>query len=40
MATFELGRFIESPSLEQLDRCRKEDLFTVADHFSFSVPKQ
>lgn len=35
MRTFELERFIEP-----LDLCRKEDLFPVAELFSFSVSKQ
>uniref|UniRef100_A0AAV2KVV6 Uncharacterized protein n=1 Tax=Knipowitschia caucasica TaxID=637954 RepID=A0AAV2KVV6_KNICA len=37
---FILQDFIETPSLEILDRCRKDDLLCIAAHFGVSVQKQ
>lgn len=36
---FSLERFLESPSLEELDSCRKDDLVMIASHFQISVNK-
>lgn len=37
---FSLEEFVNSPSLEQLNLCRKQDLFAIADHFSLTVNRQ
>lgn len=39
MATFDLDRFIDQPSVEGLDACRKNDLFLIAQHYEISVSK-
>lgn len=39
MVMFSLERFLESPSLEELDSCRKDDLVMIASHFQISVNK-
>ena len=38
-ACFELDHFLDDPTWEQLDGCRKVDLETIAAHFSMAVPK-
>ncbi|KAL3065650.1 hypothetical protein OYC64_015747 [Pagothenia borchgrevinki] len=40
MAYFDLESFLVCPSYEQLDQCRKDYLFEIAQHFSFTVSKQ
>lgn len=37
---FILERFLESPSLQEFDSCRKDDLVMIASHFEVSVNKQ
>ncbi len=37
---FILERFLDSPSQEELDGCRKDDLLRIASHFEISVNKQ
>lgn len=37
---FSLEEFVKSPSLEQLNLCRKQDLFAIADQFSLTVNSQ
>lgn len=39
MATFDLNRFIDQPSVDGLDACRKNDLFLIAQHYEISVSK-
>ncbi|KAJ8372555.1 hypothetical protein AAFF_G00281320 [Aldrovandia affinis] len=34
---FELSRFIDDPTIEQFDSCRKADLLLIADHFKIEV---
>ncbi|KAJ8399555.1 hypothetical protein AAFF_G00409660 [Aldrovandia affinis] len=34
---FELGRFLDDPTIEQFDSCRKADLLLIADHFKIEV---
>ncbi len=40
MASFDLKKFLNKPSLEQLDSCKKDDLLMVASHFQIAVGKQ
>lgn len=40
MEVFSLQTFIASPSLEQINLCRKQDLLLVADHYQIVVSKQ
>ncbi len=40
MASFDLNTFLNKPSLEQLDSCKKDDLLMVASHFQIAVGKQ
>ncbi|KAL1266443.1 hypothetical protein QQF64_002118 [Cirrhinus molitorella] len=40
MASFDLKGFVETPLLEQLDTCKKDDLFAIASHFQITVNKQ
>ena len=40
MAFFDLESFLVCPSYEQIDRCRKDDLYEIAQHFSLAVNKQ
>ncbi|KAI9541104.1 hypothetical protein NQZ68_034209 [Dissostichus eleginoides] len=37
MAFFDLDSFLVCPSHEQLDRCRKDDLYEIAQHFSLAL---
>lgn len=37
MALFNLESFLTYPSHEQLDQCRKDDLFEIAQHFRLTV---
>lgn len=37
MALLDINQFVSKPSVEQLDKCRKDDLKAIADHFVFSV---
>ncbi len=37
---FSLQNCIITPSLEQIDSCRKQDLFLIADHHQIGVSKQ
>ncbi|GAA6082053.1 uncharacterized protein LOC110439519 [Tachysurus ichikawai] len=40
MEKFNLENFITSPSLEQIELCRKQDLMQIADHFQIPLSKQ
>ncbi|XP_016388304.1 uncharacterized protein LOC107724040 [Sinocyclocheilus rhinocerous] len=40
MADFDLEAFINVPTLEQLDKCRKDDLISIAAHYRISVSRQ
>lgn len=40
MADFDLNSFVSSPTIEQLDNCRKDHLIRVAEHFKIKVNKQ
>ncbi len=40
MAGFDLEAFISAPTLEQLDKCQKDDLISIVAHFQISVLKQ
>ena len=40
MALFDFASFLVCPSYEQLDWCRKDDLYEIAQHFSLTVSKQ
>ncbi len=40
MEVFNLQYFVICPSVEQINLCRKQDLFQIADHFQISVSKQ
>ena len=37
MSTFDIEGFLCDPSVEQIDRCKKKDLYAIAAHFEFSV---
>lgn len=37
MALLDMNQFVSKSSVEQLDKCRKDDLKAIADHFGFSV---
>ena len=37
MSTFDLEGFLSDPSVEQIDRCRKKDLYAIAAHFEFAA---
>ncbi len=39
MASFDL-KFLNKPSLEQLESCKKDDLLMVASHYQIVVGKQ
>lgn len=36
---FSLQDFIDNPTLEKIDACRKDDLLCIAAHFNIPVPK-
>lgn len=36
---FDLTAFTLAPSTEQFDRCRKDDLFKIADFFKIEIPR-
>ncbi len=40
MEVFNLQDFVTSPSVEQINLCRKQDLLQIADHFQIVVSKQ
>ncbi len=40
MKVFNLQDFVICPSVEQINLCRKQDLFQIADHFQNVVNKQ
>ena len=40
MATFDLQTFVASPSLEILDKCRKDDLLAITVHYDVQIVKQ
>ncbi len=40
MAGFDLEAFISAPTLEQFDKCRKDDLISIAAHYQIPVLKQ
>jgi len=35
MITFDIIEFLCDPSVEQIDRCKKKDLYAIAAHFEF-----
>ena len=37
---FSIDDFVEAPTFEVLDRCRKEDLFVIAEHYKVKISKQ
>lgn len=39
MATFDLNQFIDQPSVEMLEDCRKNDLLLIAQHYDISIIK-
>lgn len=39
MASFDLEAFVRDPSLDKLDSCRKVDLYVLAEHYDFVVPR-
>lgn len=40
MASFDLKKILDKPSLEQLDSCKMDDLLAVASHFQIAVGKK
>lgn len=40
MSSFDLQDFIKNPTPERLDKCRKDDLIEIAEHFKIHVSKQ
>lgn len=40
MALFDLQSFIDKPSIEQFDSCRKDDLLKIVDYYKISVVKK
>ncbi|KAL0196722.1 hypothetical protein M9458_005262, partial [Cirrhinus mrigala] len=40
MASFNLDSFIQNPTLGEFDKCRKDDLIQIAEHFQILVNKQ
>lgn len=40
MEVFKLQDFVTSPSVQQINSCRKQDLLQIADHFQIVVSKQ
>lgn len=39
MAMFNLENFVNTPTLEQFDICRKDDLCVIAAHYDITVSK-
>lgn len=37
---FNLQSFVDNPSLEVIDKCRKDELLIIASHFQIVIPKQ
>lgn len=37
---FNLQSFLDNPSLEVIEKCRKDDLFLIATHFKIPITKQ
>lgn len=40
MASFDLQAFLCHPSSAQLEKCRKDDLIGIANHFRIPIRKQ
>lgn len=40
MASFDLPTFLSHPSSDQLEKCRKDDLIAIANHFQIPIKKQ
>lgn len=40
LMAFDLQSFLENPSLEVINKCRKDDLFLIATHFKIPITKQ
>ncbi len=40
MNIFDLQSFIDNPTLDKFDRCRKDDLLKIAEHYGISVVRQ
>lgn len=40
MADFDLDNFVRTPSVERLNKCRKDDLLCIAAHYKIAVTKQ
>ena len=38
MASFVLAAFLENPTWEDFERCRRVDLQALADHYSVAIP--
>ncbi len=39
MATFDVTQFIDRPSVEGLEVCKKKDLYLIAQHYEISISK-
>ncbi len=37
MASFDLHTFLSNPSTDQLEKCRKDDLIAIANHFHVPI---
>ncbi len=40
MADFDLDSFVSAPTVEQLGKCRKDDLLRVAEHYQIRISRQ
>lgn len=40
MTSFDLKTFIDNPTVELFDKCRKDDLLAIASHFQIPVARQ
>jgi len=40
MADFDLNSFVSAPTVEQLGKCRKDDLLRVAEHYQIRISRQ
>ena len=39
MSKFSVHEFVADPTLQRLKKCRKEDLYSISDHYSFDIEK-
>ncbi len=37
---FNLQSFVDNPSLEVIEKCRKDELLMIANRFQITIPKQ